>query len=262
METKLGRAPTIFFGHGSPMNALGGPYAPAWAELGRRAAKPRAILMISAHWQAEGSAVTIEDRPQTIHDFGGFPAELFAVQYPAPGAPWLAERVTQLLAPTPVEQASDWGLDHGTWSVLIHSFPLADIPIVQLRLDYRLSGTQHYELGRRLAPLRDEGVMIAGSGDVVHNLRAAKWHGGEPHVWASTFNKRVRQAIATGDHASLLAFAPTDEEAHLSIPTDEHWTPLLYVLGAAAADETPEFFNDQIDMGSVSMLGVGFGVAS
>lgn len=244
------------------MNALGGPYAPAWAELGERIEKPRAVLMISAHWQGEGAAVTAQERPATIHDFGGFPPQLFAVQYPSPGAPWLAAQVAGLLDPAEVQLSHDWGLDHGAWSVMVHTFPQADVPIVQLRLDYRLSGAQHYGIGRRLAPLRDQGVMIAGSGDVVHNLRAAKWHGGEPYQWASAFNDRVRAAIAAGDHASLLAFAANDEEARLSIPTDEHWTPLLYVLGAADAEETPEFFNDRIDMGSISMIGAAFGMPS
>ncbi len=260
MSTK---APAVFFGHGNPMNALDGPYGEEWRALGRRIGKPKAVLMISAHWLTRGTGVTGMESPRTIHDFFGFPPELFAVRYPAPGSPWLAQRVAEILAPTAIAPDRDWGLDHGTWSVLVHVFPNADIPIVQLSIDGMQPAAFHLDLGRRLSALRDEGVMIAGSGDVVHNLSLARFRGGEtadPYDWAIRFNDQVKAKIAAGDFASLLPGAGMDADAALSIPTDEHWLPLLYVLGAAGAGEPPEFFTDRIDHGSISMLGVGFGI--
>jgi 4,5-DOPA dioxygenase extradiol len=254
------RAPAIFFGHGSPMNALGGPYAPARRELGRVVPRPRAILMISAHWYTPETAVTAEVRPRTIHDFGGFPEPLYQIQYPAPGDAWLVDRVVDLLAPTPVRRADDWGLDHGTWSVLRHAYPEADVPVVQLSIDRTRPASFHYELGRKLAALRDEGVMIAGSGDVVHNLRAMRRDGSTaPFDWAVRFNDRVKAAIVDRAHEELIDWARLGEDAALSIPTDEHWLPLLYVLGAQGEGERVAFFNDRIDLGSVSMLGVAIG---
>ena len=254
------RLPAIFFGHGNPMEALGGAYADAWRALGRSLPRPRAVLMVSAHWYVEGAAVTAMARPPTIHDFGGFPDELFRVNYPAPGAPWLAERVAELLAPTPVRQDQDWGLDHGTWSVLRHLLPEADVPVVQLSIDRTRPPAWHFEIGRRLRGLRDEGVLVAGSGDVVHNLRAAVWGGGaQPLDWAERFNRLVRDTIATGDRASLIDYPALGRDAMLSSPTPEHYLPLLYVLGAADADEPAAFFTDSIDMGSISMLGVTLG---
>jgi 4,5-DOPA dioxygenase extradiol len=256
------RPPAIFFGHGSPMNALGGPYAPTWAALAAAFPKPRAILMLSAHWYVPELAVTAMPRPRTIHDFGGFPRPLHEVSYPAPGAPWLAERVAQLLGPdTPVRRDHDWGLDHGTWSVLVHAYPDADIPVVQLSIDRRLTAAQHYALGRKLAALRDEGVLIAGSGDVVHNLRLMRRDGDNtPYDWAVTFSDEVKAAVRSGDHAPLIAWETLGEAAHLSVPTDEHWLPLMYVLAAQRPDDSVTLFNDVIDMGSVSMLGVAFGL--
>jgi 4,5-DOPA dioxygenase extradiol len=256
------RAPAIFFGHGNPMNALGGPFAEAWRTIGRGMTRPKAVLMVSAHWFVDHTAVTAMARPRTIYDFYGFPPALYAVSYPAPGSAGLASRVTQLLeGEVAVRADQDWGLDHGTWSVLAHVFPEADVPVVQLSIDATRPPECHYALGQRLAALRDEGVMIAGSGDVVHNLRAARLAGGiPPYDWAVRFNDQVKADIASGDHAALMAGAGISADAALSIPTDEHWLPLLYVLGAAKAGETPAFFTDVIDAGSVSMLGVGFGL--
>ena len=181
MTTPASRQPAVFFGHGSPMNALGGPYADGWRALGETIGKPRGVVMVSAHWETAGLAVTAQARPETIHDFGGFPDELHAMQYPAPGSPALASRIADL---TGAVQTTQWGLDHWTWSVLAHVWPEADVPVVQLSLDRRLDAQGHLALARRLAPLRDEGVMIAGSGDFVHNLRTWKRSGGEPYAWA------------------------------------------------------------------------------
>lgn len=254
------RAPAVFFGHGNPMNALGGPFAEGWRALGEALEKPRAVLMVSAHWQTPGLAVTAMERPRTIHDFGGFPPELYTQSYPAPGSVALAERVRELLDDHEVGLDRDWGLDHGTWSVLTHVFPKADVPVVQLSLDRGLNPQQDYALGRRLSALREEGVMVAGSGDVVHNLRTAQLRGNpEPYDWAVRFNETVKTLIAEGRHDPLVDWESLGEDARLSIPTDEHWRPLLYVLGAADPGERARFFTDAIDAGSVSMLGVRFG---
>jgi 4,5-DOPA dioxygenase extradiol len=253
----MSKTPLLFYGHGSPMNALGGPYIEAWSALGREIAKPKAVLMVSAHWYVPETAITAMERPETIHDFGGFPKPLFDMQYPAPGAPWLASRVRDLIAPTPVREAQDWGLDHGTWSVLAHTWPQADVPIVQLSVDSSKPAQFHYDLGRKLAPLRDEGVLIAASGDVVHNLR--RMSQGAAHDWAERFNEYVKRALLTGDDAGLIDYAAQGEDAALSIPTPEHYLPLLYILGAKDAGETPVFFNDKIELGAVSMLGARFG---
>jgi 4,5-DOPA dioxygenase extradiol len=197
--------------------------------------------------------------PKTIHDFYGFPKALYDIAYPAPGDPWLAARVADLAGPTPVRADQDWGLDHGAWSVLVHMYPLADIPVVQLAIDQRQPGAFHYELGRRLAALREEGVLILGSGDVVHNLRLMDRQGGPPFDWAVRFNEDVKAAILAGDHEPLARFEDLGADAHLSIPTPEHYLPLLYVLAAQGPDDTVAFFNDQIDLGSISMLGVRVG---
>lgn len=254
------KTPLLFFGHGNPMNALGGPYAEAWAGLGRALAKPKAALMISAHWYVPETAITAMAAPETIHDFGNFPQALFDIQYPAPGAPWLANRVRDLIAPMPVRAAQDWGLDHGAWSVLMHVWPRADVPIVQLSIDRTRPAAFHYELGRKLAPLREQGVLIAASGDIVHNLRAAVWEGGgAAHDWADRFNQQVKAALLAGDDQSLVDYAALGDDAARSIPTPEHYLPLLYILGAREPAERPSFFTDSIDMGSVSMLGVRYG---
>jgi len=247
------RTPAIFFGHGSPMNALGGPYAEAWRALDLR--KPRALLMVSAHWETEGVAATAMETPRTIHDFYGFPEQLFEMRYAAPGAPALAARVAELLAPDVVMQDQSWGLDHGTWSVLAHAFPGADVPVVQLSLDVRRSAQEHYALAQKLAPLRDEGVLIAGSGDVVHNLRVMNRASGAPAFdWAQRWHDHVKRMIAANDIGPLIT--PSGQDAALSIPTAEHYLPLLYVLAQRGAEDRVSFFTDSIDLGSVSMLGV------
>lgn len=238
------------------MNALGGPYAAAWRALGAAIGKPAGVVMVSAHWETRGLAVTAQDRPETIHDFGGFPAELHAYQYPAPGSPALAARVSALTGAIPVEA---WGLDHGTWSVLTHVWPEADVPVVQLSLDRTLSPQAHLALARRLAPLRDEGVVIAGSGDFVHNLRTWKRAGGEPYAWAVAFNDAVKAALVRDDTAALADWVGLAEDAQLSVPTDEHYLPLLYVAAQRLPGDDVSFFNDVIEGGSISMTGVRIG---
>lgn len=255
MSRNGSRMPVVFFGHGSPMNTLvRNEYTEAWRRIGDSIAAPKAILCVSAHWYTEGTAVTAMSRPRTIHDFYGFPQPLFEVQYTAPGEPKLASRVRELLAPLDVGLDESWGLDHGTWSVLKHAYPKADVPVVQLSIDGTQPPQFHYELGRRLAPLRDEGVLVAGSGNVVHNLRLMRRGAGQGFDWAVRFNERVREALATRDHRTLIDFETLGEDARLSVPTPEHYLPLLYIAGLQGADESMAFPVDGYDLGSISML--------
>lgn len=255
--------PAIFFGHGNPMNALlRNPYTEAWARLGSGIARPTAILCISAHWYIAGAAVTVSMSPRTIHDFGGFPRELYQVQYPAAGHPELAARVQQLLAPVPVSFDNSWGLDHGTWSVLTHVYPQADIPVVQLSIDERRPPSFHHEIGRRLAPLREEGVLIVGSGNLVHNLHAYAWgrHAQEPFDWAITFEKRARELLLAQDDKPLIDYEnKLGREALLAVPTPDHYLPLLYVAGTRLPSEPVSFPVEGVDGGSISMLAVQVG---
>jgi 4,5-DOPA dioxygenase extradiol len=257
------RVPAVFLGHGNPMNALHeNAWTRAWAALGASLVpRPRAVLAISAHWYVPGTAVTAMPAPRTIHDFGGFPRELFAVRYDAPGDPALAARIAALLAPLPVAADHSWGLDHGTWSVLRHVFPQADIPVVQLSIDATRPAAFHYELGVRLRALREQGVLIVGSGDVVHNLEAYAWgrHPAEPYDWALRFESAVREQLLAGDHASVTDYTGLGDDALLAVPTPEHYLPLLYVLGASAPEESVTFPTEGIDGGSISMLAVRFG---
>ena len=254
--------PAIFFGHGNPMNAiLRNDYTEAWAGIGRRIGKPKAILSISAHWYVPMSGVTISTSPRTIHDFGGFPEELFRVQYPAPGEPSLAERVRQLLAPIPVQPDNHWGLDHGTWSVLCHVYPQADVPIVQLSIDEREPPSFHLEIGKRLAPLREEGVLIVGSGNLVHNLHAYAWggHPQQPYDWAVRFETQAREMLLQGEYKPLVGYEELGRDAHLAVPTPDHYLPLLYVIGTRQPDEPVSFPVEGVDGGSISMLTVEVG---
>lgn len=254
------RMPAIFFGHGNPMNAVSeNDYTRAWGAIGGSIARPKAILAISAHWYVPFTAVTSVAAPRTIHDFGGFPKELYEVQYPAPGSPELASRVRDLLAPTPVGLDQSWGLDHGTWSVLCHVFPNAEIPVVELSINENEPPKYHYEIGNRLASLREEGVLIIGSGNIVHNLHTYAWGrpGVEAFEWAVRFEEQAREAMLNGDHTSLIEYEKLGRDALLSIPTPEHYLPLLYVLGAGG--EPIDFVVDGVDGGSVSMLTVKVG---
>lgn len=255
------RMPALFLGHGNPMNAIArNGTTEAWAAVGRSMPRPSAVLAVSAHWYVPGTGVTAAARPGTIHDFGGFPPELYRVRYPAPGSPELAGRVRDLLAPVPVGLDADRGLDHGAWSVLKHVFPEADIPVVQLSIDERQPPQFHYDLGRRLAPLRDEGVLVLGSGNIVHNLRLYAWGGEAPPLdWAGRFEKRARELMLAGDHSALVAYDQLGRDAQLAIPTPDHYLPLLYVLGLLLANEQVSFPVEGIDGGSISMLAVRAG---
>ncbi len=254
--------PTIFFGHGNPMNAVrANAWTQGWRALGQRLPRPRAILSVSAHWYLQGTAVTAMAAPRTIHDFGGFPRELFEVQYPAPGDIELARRVREMLNPLEVREDLSWGLDHGTWAVLRHMFPDADVPVVQLSIDESQPPVFHYRLGRLLRPLRDEGVLLIGSGDVVHNLHTYAWgrHPVEPFDWALRFEAKVRERMLRGDHQALLDYESWGRDAALSVPTPEHYLPLLYVLGASVEGEPVTFPVEGMDGGSISMLSVQYG---
>ena len=252
--------PVVFFGHGSPMNTLArNAYTEAWRKIAEAIPAPEAIVCVSAHWYTEGTAVTAMNRPRTIHDFYGFPQDLFDVLYPAPGKPELASRVRELLAPVDVALDDSWGLDHGTWSVLKHAYPEADIPVVQLSIDGTQPPEYHYEIARRLAPLRDEGILVAGSGNVVHNLRLMR-PGAQAFDWAVRFNESIRGALAARDHATLIGFEKLGADARLSVPTPEHYLPLLYIAGLQREDESMTFPVDGYDLGSVSMLSAAAGL--
>jgi 4,5-DOPA dioxygenase extradiol len=255
-----GRMPAIFLGHGSPMNALDqNIYTDTWARLGAALPRPNAILVISAHWVTRGTAVTAMAQPKTIHDFGGFPQALFDMRYPAPGDPVLAARVQQLLAPeVDVRLDQDWGLDHGAWSVLVKAYPQADVPVLQLSIDASRPTSFHFALGRKLAALRDAGVLIVGSGNVVHNLRRMVWDDGDarpPYDWALRFNDKVRGCLQRGELASLAEFAEWGDDARLAVPSDEHYLPLLYVAGSCGPHEAVSIAVDGMQGGgAISML--------
>ncbi len=257
-----GAMPAIFFGHGNPMNAIADTvYGKKWHAIGRGLPKPKAVLAISAHWYVEETAVTAMAQPRTIHDFGGFPRELFEVTYPAPGDPALARRVADLLQPARVRlDDTTWGLDHGTWSVLTHVYPDADVPVVQLSIDETKPPQYHYDLARRLAPLRDEGVLVIGSGNVVHNLHAYAWgrHPAEPFDWALRFEARVRELLLETDGTALVDYEALGRDALLSAPTPDHYLPLVYVLALRRETDRVTFPVEGIDGGSVSMLTVQF----
>lgn len=254
--------PAFFFGHGNPMNAIASNgYTEAWRRLGQEMPRPKAILSISAHWFVPGTGVTISTAPRTIHDFGGFPSELYQVQYLAPGDPALARRIQKLLSHLDVTLDNTWGLDHGTWSVLRHVYPAADIPVVQLSIDETKPAPFHFEIGKRLAPLRNEGVLVVGSGNLVHNLRTYAWgrHPRDPYDWAVRFEIAAKQMILGGDFNPLVHYERLGPDAALSIPTPDHYLPLLYVLAAGQKNEEIRFPVEGVDGGSISMLTVQIG---
>ncbi len=256
------RMPVIFFGHGNPMNAIvQNNYTEEWSRIGKNIPRPKAILCVSAHWYLPFTAVTANLNPRTIHDFGGFPEALYQVQYPAPGSLDLARRVQSLLSPSPVKLDESWGLDHGTWSVLCRVFPEADIPVVQLSIDETKPPQFHYELGKKLAALRSEGVLIMGSGNVVHNLHTYAWgnHNVEPFEWALSFEGTVRRCLQSNDHETLINYEKLGKESLLAAPTPEHYLPLLYVIAAQDQDETVSFPIEGFDGGSISMLTIQIG---
>lgn len=254
--------PAIFFGHGNPMNAVAhNVYTEAWRRIGEEIPKPKAILSVSAHWYVPGTGVTVTTAPRTIHDFGGFPPELYQVQYPAPGEPAFARRLQRLLSPLEVQLNNSWGLDHGTWSVLRHVYPAADIPVVQLSIDETKPASFHFEAGKKLAPLREEGILIVGSGNLVHNLHTYAWgrHSRDPYDWATRFEDDAKQMILGGDHKSLVNYDALGRDAALSIPTPDHYLPLLYVLAAGQVRDAVRFPIEGVDGGSISMLSVQLG---
>lgn len=258
-----GRMPAIFFGHGNPMNALANnQYTAAWNAIGNSLPRPQAILCISAHWYLPGTLVTAMKEPRTIHDFGGFPRELYEVNYPAPGGPELARRLRDLLTPVSVElDEASWGIDHGAWSVLCHVFPQADIPVVQLSIDETQPPEFHYTLAKLLAPLRDEGVLVMGSGNLVHNLHTYAWgrHHVEPFDWAVRFETRVREMLRDGNDAPLVDYESLGRDALLSVPTPDHYLPLLYVIGLREEGDQVSFPVEGFDGGSIAMLSVRLG---
>lgn len=256
--TSSERFPLLFLGHGSPMNAIeDNEFVQGWRKAGEKLEKPNAILCISAHWETKGTQVTAMPHPPTIHDFYGFPKALYEVDYPAPGSPELAEETKQTIKSTQVELDHSWGLDHGAWSVVKHLFPNADVPIVQMSLNSSQPPSYHYALAKELNSLRRKGVLIVGSGNMVHNLRILDW--GKPNEgydWAQEANEKMKKYIHNGDHLSLVNYNSGGKAMQLSIPTPEHYLPLLYILALKENDENVQVFNDKTIMGSISMTSI------
>lgn len=256
--------PVLFIGHGSPMNGIeNNAFSQQWAKTAGEINPPKAIIVISAHWLTNGTYITAMDRPKTIHDFGGFPDELFAVQYPAPGNPSLAQETKALIRSTNVGLDHDWGLDHGAWTVVRKMYPDASIPVLQLSIDYSKPAAYHYALAKELAALRKKGVLIIGSGNMIHNLRMVAWDKMDvPNYgfdWAIEMHELFRNKITAGDHQALINYETLSKSARLAIPTPDHYFPLMYILGLQGKNETPVFFNDQLVAGSLNMTSVKFG---
>ncbi|MEI6456152.1 MAG: 4,5-DOPA dioxygenase extradiol [bacterium] len=252
------KIPVLFVGHGSPMNAIEeNEFVEGWRTMAKSLPKPRAILCISAHWETKGSYLTFMENPKTIHDFSGFPQLLYAMQYPAPGNPELASEITNLVKRTGIGPDERWGLDHGCWSVLMRMFPEAEIPVVQLSLDYSQPAQYHYDLAKELAPLRTKGILVIGSGNIVHNLRLVAWdrmdQPGFGYEWATEANEKMKNFILSDDHGSLVKYREQGKAFNLAIPTPEHFLPLLYVLALKEEGDHVEFFNDKPVLGSLTM---------
>ena len=258
LPAKDSKTPMLFIGHGNPMNAIeDNDFSRSWKKISTSLEKPAAILCVSAHWETDGTFVTAMERPKTIHDFYGFPNELFAVDYPAPGNPLLANSTKEIINKTHVELDNSWGLDHGTWSVLKHIYPAADIPVVQLSIDHNKSTQWHYDLAKELSILRRKGVLIIGSGNMVHNLRLVDWYNPNgSYDWAELMNSKFKVLIESGNHKELINYRSLGKEALMAIPTAEHYIPLLYILGLKEENEAVEFFNDKTIMGSLSMTSI------
>lgn len=252
------RMPVLFIGHGSPMNAIeNNEFVTGWENVGHSLPRPTAILCISAHWETRGVFLTVMDKPRTIHDFGGFPRKLFDVQYPAPGSPELAREAKGYIRKTDVQLDEKWGLDHGCWSILRRMYPQAKIPVVQMSLDNARSAQYHYDLAKELLPLRKKGVLIIGSGNMVHNLQMVAWdkmdQSGFGYDWAIEANEKMKKLILSGDHHSLINYQAQGKAFDLAIPTREHFLPLLYALALKEENENIEIFNDKPVMGSLTM---------
>ncbi len=258
------KMPVLFIGHGNPMNAIEeNSFVQGFRETARKLPKPTAIVSISAHWETKGTQVTAMQSPQTIHDFGGFPQALFDVQYPAPGSPELAKTVQELLEPTQVALDQNWGLDHGTWTTLIHFFPKADVPIIQLSLDYTLTPQQHYDLAKKMQILRSKGVLIVGSGNIVHNLGLVDFRNitkeNYGYDWAIEARELTSKWILEGNHTLLIDFKNQGKALNLAVPTSEHYLPLLYILALQEKTDKLELFNDKLVAGSLSMTSLIIG---
>jgi len=256
--------PVLFIGHGSPMNGIeDNEFSQRWAKMAKEIPTPAAVLVVSAHWFSRGTRITAMDFPETIHDFGGFPQALFDVQYSAPGSPALAKETVSLLRSAHVELDHDWGLDHGTWTVVRHMYPDAKIPVLQLSIDYTKGPQYHFELAKELYDLRKKGVLIIGSGNMVHNLRMVSWEKintpGFGYDWALKMNDTFKQLITEGDYAPLINYESLGAEAKLAIPTPEHYLPLLYSLGLKGSNDNISFFNDKAVAGSLTMTSVKIG---
>ena len=258
------KMPVLFLGHGSPMNAIEeNDFVRAFRKVGQEIEKPKAILCVSAHWETRGTYVTAMEQPQTIHDFGGFPKALYEVQYPAPGSPELAQETAELIKSTTVGMDHQWGLDHGAWSVIKHMYPDADVPVIQMSLDRSKGARYHYELAQELAALREKGVLIVGSGNMVHNLGRVAWDKLDApeygYDWALEAQHKMTEAIRNGDHQTLIDYDKQGMPFRLSIPTPEHYLPLLYALGLQGKDEEISLFNDRAIGGSLTMTSVKIG---
>jgi 4,5-DOPA dioxygenase extradiol len=257
MKNKM--MPVLFIGHGSPMNALeDNEFARGWVNEAKSIPRPKAILCISAHWETQGTQVTAMSKPRTIHDFGGFPRELYEKQYPAPGSPKIANRVIEIIGNEKVVADKDWGLDHGTWSVLCRMYPEADVPVLQLSLDRSTTPAHHFELGQKIQILRKEGILILGSGNVVHNLSMIVWED-TAFEWAVEFDSKIKKYVIEDDLTPLIQYEKQGRSAALSINSAEHYLPLLYALGAKEKGEAIHFFNEKIWGGSLSMRCIRFG---
>ena len=256
--------PVLFVGHGSPMNGIEDTeFSRRWTDMAKEIPVPKAVLVVSAHWFTRGTHITAMDFPKTIHDFSGFPRELFEVQYPAPGNPELAKETASMIHTADVGLSHDWGLDHGTWTVVRHMYPLADIPVLQLSIDYTKDAKYHYELAKEIYQLRKKGVLIIGSGNIVHNLRMVAWdklyvpdYG---YDWAKQINNTFKELISNGIHDQLIDYRNLGKEALLAIPTPEHYLPLIYTLGLKGKKDNVSFFNDKAVGGSLTMTSVKFG---
>jgi 4,5-DOPA dioxygenase extradiol len=259
-----GRMPVLFVGHGSPMYAIEeNEFTQTWRQLGESIPTPKAILCISAHWETHGTKVTTMQHPQTIHDFGGFPRELYDVQYPAPGDPGLAKETIELLSGTKVMADEKWGLDHGAWSVIRRMYPSAKIPVIEMSLDYTKTPNEHYELAKDLGIFRDKGVLIIGSGNIVHNLRKVAWDKNPNEEfgfdWAVEANDKIKNLISDNKHKELINYTLLGQEVQLAVPTPDHYIPLLYALALKDENEDLSFFNDKAVMGSLTMTSVRIG---
>lgn len=251
------RMPVLFLGHGSPMNAIEeNEFVQGFRNVAGQITKPKAILCISAHWETRGTFVTAMKNPRTIHDFGGFPRELYEVQYPAPGNPGLAREIKALVKVTEVGLDDKWGLDHGSWSVIKHLYPDADVPVIQMSLDYYQAPRYHYDLARELGPLRDKGVLVIGSGNMVHNLGMVDWRRLNDSFgfdWALEASAKMKQFFLNDDHESLINYTQQGRPFQLAVPTSEHYLPLLYVLALKGKSGIVDFFNDKPVAGSLTM---------